>query len=53
MMVRAAAAAVCFLGLVGQLVSASLDDDYPKVRRYDGAQLPLIGIGVGNRHLIE
>ena len=43
-----AAAAACFLGLVGQLVSASSDDHYPKARRYDGAEMPLIGFGVGN-----
>ena len=43
-----AAAAACFLGRVGQLVFASSDDHYPKARRYDGAEMPLIGFGVGN-----
>ena len=40
-----AAVACCFC-LAGTW--ALLDDDYPKVRRHDGALLPLIGIGVGN-----
>ena len=48
LVVVAAAAAACLLGLLGQLVVASLDDDFPRVSRYDGAQLPLVGIGVGN-----
>ena len=41
-----AAVACCFC-LAGSLTWALLDDDYPKVRRHDGALLPLIGIGVG------
>jgi len=48
MVVRLIAIAACCLCLSGQLTSASLDDDYPKARRYDGAQVPLVGIGVGN-----
>ena len=40
--------AACLLGLLGQLVVASLDDDFPKASRYDGAQMPLVGLGVGN-----
>lgn len=33
---------------VQQVSAAALDDDYPKARRWDGALIPLIGIGVGN-----
>jgi len=44
------ATAVALGSTVGikQVSAAALDDDYPKARRWDGALVPLIGIGVGN-----